>query len=269
MGDALGDQLANPGHARDRRLPAAPWRWTDDTEMACSVWHVLDRHGRIDPDALAAGFAGHYDPDRGYGAGIDAMMRDVRRGANLRELATQTFGGTGSWGNGGAMRVAPLGAWFAGDPARAAQEAAESARVTHTHPEGVAGAVATAVAAALAPTAKSPADLLTAVLAHTPPSEVHTGITTATTMLDAPLTEVATVLGTGLRVSAPDTVPLALWIAAHHLTDFEEAVWAAATVADDVDTVCAIVGAIIATRTGEQGIPPAWRSAVEPLPNWL
>jgi ADP-ribosylglycohydrolase len=79
-----------------------PWSWTDDTEMACSVFHVLDRHGRLDPDALAASFVAHYDASRNYGAGVDSMMREVARGGNLRTLAAQTFGGTGSWGNGGA-----------------------------------------------------------------------------------------------------------------------------------------------------------------------
>jgi hypothetical protein len=37
--------------------------------MACSVFAILDRHGRIDQDALAASFAEHHDFDRGYGAG--------------------------------------------------------------------------------------------------------------------------------------------------------------------------------------------------------
>src|SRR5262245_24425657 len=57
--------------------------------------------------------------------------------------------GPGSWGNGAAMRVAPPGAFFAGDPAEAAWQAALSATVTHTHPEAVAGAIAAAHAVPL------------------------------------------------------------------------------------------------------------------------
>ena len=261
VGDALGDQLYLRSNAIARRLPTGPWRWTDDTEMACSVLSVLRTHGRVDPDALAESFVRHYDVDRGYGPGIDAMMVHVRRGANLRELSGEIFGGTGSWGNGGAMRVAPLGAWFAGDLDRAAEEAAVSARVTHTHAEGVAGAVAVAVAAAgadLAETAR-----------HTPPSQVRDGIEQALAMPKADPETAASELGTGGRVSAPDTVPLALWIADRHPNDYEEAVWTAASVAEDVDTVCAIVGGIVAARVGEAGIPAAWRSACEPLPAWV
>ncbi|MFI7679928.1 ADP-ribosylglycohydrolase family protein [Actinophytocola sp. NPDC049390] len=263
VGDALGEGLYLRDNAIHRRLPPAPWRWTDDTEMACSVLHVLRTHGHVDPDALAASFAAHYDVDRGYGTGIDVMMRDVARGANLRELATRTFGGTGSWGNGAAMRVAPLGAWYAGDPARAAAEAAVSAAVTHTHPEGVAGAVAVAVAAAV------PAEHMFAeVLRHTPPGEVRAGIEKAA-VLDATPEDAAAELGAGGRVSAPDTVPLALWVVARHPNDYEEAVWEVAALAEDVDTLCAIVGGVLASRVGLDGIPLPWRQSVEPLPSWV
>jgi ADP-ribosylglycohydrolase len=266
VGDALGSGVADPAA---RSLPPAPWRWTDDTEMACSLVHVLATNGRLDADALAASFVDHHDPDRGYGAGLAAMVRDAgNRQVSLRELAPETFDGAGSWGNGAAMRVAPLGAWFAGDPATAAREAAESARVTHTHPQGVAGAVATAVAASLAASGAPVNELLAAVLEHTPDGPVHDGVEQAAT-LDVSPAEAAGALGAGGRQSAPDTVPLALWIAARHLDDYAEAVWTAAAVADDVDTMCAIVGGIVAARVGSAGVPGQWRDACEPLPSWL
>jgi ADP-ribosylglycohydrolase len=264
VGDALGEQLYLRENAVRRRLPAGQWRWTDDTEMACSVFHVLDTHGHIAPDVLAASFVTRYDVDRGYGTGIDVMMREVARGANLRELATQTFGGTGSWGNGGAMRVAPLGAWCTGDPAEAARQAEVAARVTHTHPEGVAGAIATAVAAAV-----EPARMFDEVLRHTPPGLVHDGVRAASAMRDADPDDAAAALGTGREISAPDTVPLALWVVARHPDDYEEAIWTVAALAEDVDTLCAIVGGIVAARVGVEGIPLAWRQAAEPLPSWV
>ena len=60
----------------------------------------------------------------------------------------------GSWGNGSAMRVAPVGLAFetVGDVLR---EAERSAAVTHDHPEGVKGAQATALAVFLARTGAS------------------------------------------------------------------------------------------------------------------
>jgi ADP-ribosylglycohydrolase len=78
------------------------------------------------------------------------QMQEINAGGKWRDTAANAFGGQGSMGNGGAMRVAPLGAYFGDDLASCAEEARASALVTHTHPEGVAGAIAVAVAAAMA-----------------------------------------------------------------------------------------------------------------------
>jgi ADP-ribosylglycohydrolase len=128
----------------------------------------------------------------------------------------------------------------------------------------VAGAIATAVAAAVPPD-----QLFTEVLAHTPNGQVRDGIRAAATMSDATPAEVAEALGDGRKLSAPDTVPLALWAVARHPNDYEAALTAVAPVAWDVDTVCAIVGGIIAGRVGENGIPARWRESTEPLPSWV
>ncbi|MFE7121432.1 ADP-ribosylglycohydrolase family protein, partial [Streptomyces sp. NPDC057654] len=119
VGDALGSQFfvpANYPSLKRRELPSAPWQWTDDTEMACSVVAVLFVYGRVDQDALARSFAVHHDFDRGYGPAVNRMLRLVREGGDWRELASGLFQGQGSWGNGAAMRIAPLGAWYADDP---------------------------------------------------------------------------------------------------------------------------------------------------------
>ncbi|MDJ1130879.1 ADP-ribosylglycohydrolase family protein [Streptomyces iconiensis] len=153
VGDALGSQFFVPDNhvlLRRRELPSGPWQWTDDTEMACSLFAVLSAHGHADQEALAASFAEHHDSDRGYGPAVNRMLRRIRQeGADWRELAASLFEGQGSWGNGAAMRVAPLGAWFADDAEHAAEQAERSARVTHTHPEAVAGTRAVAAATAL------------------------------------------------------------------------------------------------------------------------
>lgn len=82
-------------------------------------------------------------------------------------------------GNGAAMRVAPLGAWFADDPAEAARQAALSAEVTHPHPEAVAGAIAVAVAAAIAPSQPPPGKFIDEILRLVPPGTVRKGIVDA------------------------------------------------------------------------------------------
>lgn len=266
LGDALGSQFFVPAnrHAFETQtLPPGPWQWTDDTEMAASIYLVLSRHGTIDQDALAASFAERHDFDRGYGPSTGRLLRLIREGGDWRTLAREPFDGAGSWGNGAAMRVAPIGAWFVDDPAEAARQAALSAEVTHPHPEAVAGAIAVAVAAALAPTAPPPGRFIDEILRHVPSGTVRTGITEARHLLTIsdPSTASA-VLGNGRQVAAHDTVPFALWAAARHLGDYERAFWTTAAAGGDVDTTCAIVGGILGTA------PSAWLPDCEPLPSW-
>lgn len=275
VGDALGSQFFVPANyplLGRREPPPGSWQWTDDTEMAGSVLAVLVTHGRIDQDALARSFADHHDFDRGYGPAVNRMLRLVRQGGDWRELAAGLFQGQGSWGNGAAMRIAPLGAWYAGDPEQAAHQAEISAYTTHQHREAVAGAMAVAAAAALAGDpagAGGPEALLDRVIALVPRSAVQAGLRRARDMLDyADAGTVAAVLGCGRRTSAHDTVPFALWAAARHLGAFEEAFWTTAQAGGDVDTNCAIVGGVLAAA--ETGAPPGeWQGRTEPLPDWV
>lgn len=275
VGDALGASFFVPDNLpalKTRSLPPDPWCWTDDTEMACSVYAVLDRYGRVDQDALAHSFAEHHDFDRGYGAGVNRTLRLIRQEAgDWRELAAAAFDGRGSWGNGAAMRVAPLGAFFADDLDRVVREAVASAEITHTHPEGVAGAVAVALAAALsvsAPELRGP-ELLDEIAERTPVGAVRDGIGGALAQLSQPdPLEAAAVLGNGRAISAPDTVPFCLWVVAMYPNDFAEAFWATASVGGDVDTTCAIVGGILGARLGISGIPAEWLAHCEELPQW-
>ncbi|GAA2711728.1 MULTISPECIES: ADP-ribosylglycohydrolase family protein [Streptomyces] len=275
VGDALGSQFfvpANYPHLQRRELPPAPWQWTDDTEMACSVVAVLAAHGRIDQDALARSLAERHDFDRGYGPAINRMLRLIREGGDWRELAAAQFKGQGSWGNGAATRIAPLGAWYAHDPEQATHQAEISAYTTHQHREAVMGAMAVAAAAAIAGSPAggvTPESLLDGVIALVPRSAVQAGLRRARDMLDyADVTTVAAVLGCGRRTSAHDTVPFALWAAARHLDSFEEAFWTTARAGGDVDTTSAIASGVVAAA--ERGAPPAaWLESAEALPDWL
>ncbi|MET7369715.1 ADP-ribosylglycohydrolase family protein [Streptomyces sp. NPDC005566] len=275
VGDALGSQFFVPANyplLKRRALPPGPWQWTDDTEMACSVLAVLAAHQRIDQDALAHSFAEHHDFDRGYGPAVNRLLRLVREGGDWRELASALFQGQGSWGNGSAMRIAPLGAWYADDPEQATHQAEISSYTTHQHREAVVGAMAVAAAASLVASPDgppTPEGLLDGVVALVPRSAVGAGLRRARDMLDyRDAGTVAAVLGNGRRTSAHDTVPFALWSAARSLGDFERAFWVTAQAGGDVDTTCAIVGGVVAA--GEAGRPPAdWLALTEEPPRWL
>lgn len=280
VGDALGERFFSPwvrdACLRERIVPEGTWRWTDDTAMAISIVEVLEQHGNIEQDVLAKWFAARYmdEPNRGYGPAQHDLLRAIHRGADWSIEVTELFRGSGSFGNGGAMRVAPVGAYFADDLSRAATEAAASAEVTHAHPEGKAGAIAVAVAAAWAwqwnQTGRSAptSDLLHAVLEHTPRGKVYQMIELATRIaLDEWEFDAANQLGDGSNVTAMDTVPFCLWVAARHLDDYVEALWTAIRVHGDIDTNCAIIGGIIGLVVGENGIPKDWQRNTERLPS--
>ncbi len=275
-GDAFGerfflhDSVAIPLIAQ-HSLPAPPWMFTDDTLMAISIVAILEEHCAIDQDALATSFARLYDSSRGYGLAMHELLLHIKHGADWREECVKLFDGQGSFGNGSAMRVAPLGAYWAEDLDSVAEEARLSAAVTHTHLEAVAGAIAVALAASLACRHRESKiearAFLQEIRDRTPESFVRRGIQRAIDLpADFSVNDAVKVLGNGSRVSCPDTVPFALWCAATHLDNYEDAIWTTVSGLGDRDTTCAIVGGIVALSAGIDTIPKAWLDSCEPLP---
>ncbi len=278
IGDAIGEMLSyrhsEAPHCIREGLPAGPWFHTDDTEMPLSVVDVIATFGTIDQNALAGRFAWRFerDPDRGYGKMTRIQMREILAGADWRDGAASAFSGQGSLGNGGAMRVTPLGAYFGDDLERAADEGRLSSLVTHTHPEGVAGTIAVAVAAAAAfqfrdlESEERAPRLFEEVLKRTPKSEVREGLSLAARLESGTTANDASrALGNGSLITAPDTVPFAIWCAVHFLDDFVEAISQTISVGGDCDTNAAIVGGIVASCSEIDVIPTEWRESCEAL----
>lgn len=190
VGDAFGELFFWQSAADSSQLPPGPWPWTDDTHMALSIVEVLFEFGCIDQDALARAFAERYgkDPHRGYAGG-------------------------------GAMRAAPIGGFFAGEPDAAAQQAMAAAAITHAHIEGQAGAAAVAAGAAIAAAPDPPhgADYINACLPFVREGLTREALDRTTRLAATDIDAAVQNLGNGRHVSAQDTVPYYLWCAAHHL----------------------------------------------------
>ncbi len=259
-----------------RRLEfmAPTWKWTDDTALALEIVAELRDYGRIEPDSLAVRFCERYlhQPNRGYGGAMHSLLPRLAR-ENWRELAGNLFDGQGSFGNGSAMRVPPLGAYFADDFDLLCEQARLSAIVTHAHPEGVAGAVATALAAGICARLKEenaelePPEFLDEIIARTPESEVKSRLIEARGFDDSTTSEeAAEILGSGHAVACQDTVPFCVWCAATEPRFFSEAMWLTVAGLGDRDTTCAIVGGIVGAKVGTGEIPAEWRARREPLP---
>jgi ADP-ribosylglycohydrolase len=105
-------------------------RFTDDTVLTVAVAHAILTGG--DYASSIRSFARRH-PHAGYGGAFRQWMQ-------LDDAPPY-----GSWGNGSAMRVSPVG-WAFGTVERVLEEARRSASVTHDHPEGVKGAQAVALA---------------------------------------------------------------------------------------------------------------------------
>lgn len=260
--DALIEQRALPG--------GRVWHWTDDTAMAISVVRVLRDYGAIERDVLAHLFAEAYaaDPARGYGGGAHRILGLIGQGIPWDIATRSVFGGEGSMGNGGAMRSAPIGGYFADDLLTAVRMAGLSADPTHAHPDGRAGAIAVAVAAALASSTELRGEaMLDVVLEHTPNGETREGLLRARSLAHiAHPRNAAALLGSGAAVLSSDTVPFALWCASRWIDDLEEALWATVSGLGDRDTTCAIVGGVVALRVGTEGLPTTFRTHREALP---
>lgn len=278
IGDALGGFLEGNHRAKkshivvNRKPPKVEWHFTDDTNMALSIYAILCEYSEINQDALATHFAKYYDPKRGYGAGAGMLLRNIKKGSKWQVIAPMLFNG-GSYGNGGAMRVALVGAYFADDIQAVVHNARLSSEITHAHPEGIAGAIAIAVAAAVATNLKGKSkptrsDFISEILQYIPESDVKTGIEIVQTITNADISEVVELVGNGSYVSAQDTVPFALFCASEWLDNYEEAIWQTMSGGGDVDTTCAMVGGIVACYVGQEGIPSKWINQREKLPQW-
>lgn len=279
VGDAFGEALSyQHSHARDfearRELMPETVRFTDDTAMASGIFECLSLLKTIDQDALAWLFAKNFksEPERGYGKMTRRLLTEISNGGSWRTLSAAAFG-RASYGNGSAMRVAPVGAYFSDDLGRVSTAASESAQVTHFHPEATAGAIAVAIAAAeavnhrnLAPE-EAASQIWQSVIKYTPD-----GITARALRLAHSFdfrtnpSEVAKTVGCGYDVSCQDTVPFAIWNACRCIHDFREALLSTVEVGGDCDTNAAIVCGIVAAYGTTACIPKDWRTARERLP---
>jgi len=134
-GDVIGSVYERQRtKAKDFPLFSPGSRFTDDSVLTCAVADRL-LHGGDYVQVFHEWF--HAYPNAGYGG-------TFIRWALLRQ--DQPYG---SWGNGSAMRVSPVG-WLTTSLDEAVAEAKASAEVTHDHPEGIRGAQAVAACIHLA-----------------------------------------------------------------------------------------------------------------------
>ena len=275
-GDALGKRfegapVVDPA-AVDEWLATPPDTlcWTDDTAMALVLAeHLVSTGGSVDPDRLATEFAAAWaaEPGRGYGTGTAAALHQIRQGAPWSRVAAALFDGHGSLGNGGAMRVAPVGL-VPGRPLTVVAAAARrSAAVTHAHPQAQDGAavqaVAVAIAARTAPDPVDPDALVAQLAVHAHTAEFRTALQRITALLRHGPDPHRVAAEVGNDVTALASVPAALAAYLCHPDDPAAAIRFAINLGGDTDTIAAMAGALSGARLGDGAVPAAWLRRLE------
>jgi ADP-ribosylglycohydrolase len=227
LGAIAGDIIGSVYEARGIKTTQFPlFRWdccfTDDTVLTVAV---------ADSILTGAGYGEklkewyHRYPGRGYGG----KFRQWAASGDMEPY--------GSWGNGSAMRVSPVG--FAFDSLdRVLEEAERSSIVTHDHPDAVLGAQATAAAVFLARTGTSKAEMRGYIQE------------TFGYPLDRTLEEIRP--SYRFDPSCRGTVPEAI-TAFLESEDYEDAVRKAVSLGGDSDTLACITGGIAQAFYG--GVP--------------
>ena len=269
VGDALGLPYEGMSPTRAHKLLGSPERYrfvfargmiSDDTEHTCMVSQSLIESGD-NVEAFTRRFAARL---RWW---ILALPAGVGK-ATARSCIKLWFGvrpsksGVYSAGNGPAMRAAIFGATI-DDVPKLLEYVRASSRLTHTDPKAEFGAVAVALAAR----ESSQHDGVNAerwleLVSQALPSEAADLIE----MLRSAMASVAkrestlsyaNALGLSRGVSGYTyhTVPVAIHCWLSFPDDFKMAAIAAIECGGDADTTAAIVGGIVGTHVGKEGIP--------------
>ncbi len=196
--------------------------FTDDTVLTVATADALMGDGDY---AAAYRFWGDRYPMRGYGPMFHKWLGDPRRGPY------------GSLGNGSAMRVSPIG-WAFETLEEVLAEAERSAAVTHNHPEGIAGAQATAAAVHMARIGATKDEIRNEISGR---FGYNLDRTTASIRPDYQF-----------DVTCRGSVPEAL-IAFLEAEDFEHTIRLAISLGGDADTQAAIAGSVAEAFFG--GVP--------------
>lgn len=268
LGDALGAPFEGAAQVKSRHIEQVldgtdPLRYTDDTHMTIGLADMLIEAGHLDGALLASTWATNYraEPWRGYGPGPGQVFALHEQRIAWDAAAHHLYGGRGSWGNGAAMRVAPVALLAFDDLEVVAQLARQTAVITHTHHLGVEGAVAQAVAIALllqqAPQGELHVErFLETLRAHVGAAQYCHQIDGLPGLLSGePWAREAVVRVLGNGVAAHESVVTALYCFLRHRTDIVACLRFAISLGGDTDTIAAMAGTLAGAHLGMSQIP--------------
>lgn len=277
VGSALGDAIGELAFRyRDKEILCRKLEnlkeltYTDDTAMAIGLAESITKMGYLDQYDLGEKFRSNFnrEPWRGYGPGPPTIFSLVdRTGMSCVEAAQTLFWGQGSFGNGAAMRIAPVGLVFHDDP-ELYERACESAVLTHAHPLGQDGAAVQAKAVALAvnlnPEDPFPRErFLTELIRFVKTDEMKDKMLEVNRLLEGGTSASRAAASLGRAVAVNESQPFALFSFLRHPESFEDCLFCAVLNGGDRDTLGAMACAISGAYLGVDSIPQSWREKLE------
>jgi poly(ADP-ribose) glycohydrolase ARH3 len=273
MGDAVGAGFeGKPATEIEAIEAAADSRelliYTDDTHMMIGVVESLVQQEGFDGEHMARVFIRNYElePWRGYGSGPPSVFRMIKDGEHWDKAAEKLYHG-GSYGNGSAMRIAPIAVFYHDDLSMLREVAYRSSRITHSHFLGQEGAALQAFAVALAVGSEcgesfDQCKFLSRLTELCRQETFKKKLESASLLLEeADRNKI--IAGLGNSVEAFNSVPTAIYSFMTHHDSFEAAVLFAASLGGDTDTLAAMTGAISGAYLGIESIPDKWRTKLE------
>lgn len=244
--------------------------YTDDTEMMIGIAESLIECKGFDGAHMARRFLENYHPERGYGSGTYQALYLLKNGISWQEAGHKVFSG-GSFGNGSAMRIAPVGAFFYDEPQKLRAVAYASSGITHAHPLAQEAAALQAFAVANAIRADPEGEFNTSMFLGDLKSflspqrvEFRWKLEKIGDFLLGPTPSQEVVIEIlGHDSTALNSVPTAIYAFLSHHSDFEAALIYAVNLGGDSDTIGAMTGAISGAFHGQKSIPHRWLSKLE------
>ena len=237
--------------------------------MTIGVAESLVEYGGLNGAHMAQRFVENYEmePWRGYGPGPPHIFRLIKKGYLWNEVASNIYPG-GSFGNGAAMRVAPLGLLFWNRQSELRDAVYESSRITHAHELGMEGAALQAMAVSLALTL-DPANRLDipafikVLLEFTTKDAYRQKIAKFPVLLEYSRDRSKIVQELGHGIEAFNSVPTAIFSFLVHPEDFASTIIYAVSLGGDTDTKASMAGAISGAHLGIDALPVEWLDHLE------
>jgi poly(ADP-ribose) glycohydrolase ARH3 len=273
IGDGLGAGWEGRGMSRSEEIVSLAERleqliYSDDTHMTIGIAESLIESKGFSGEHMAQTFIKNYqaEPWRGYGPGPPRIFRMIKSGEAWHSAASRLYRG-GSFGNGAAMRVSPVGLLYSRNLEKLREIAHQSSYITHSHELGKEGAALQACAVALALNTPSDEDIdkeaFLVKLQNFIRNQLYKEKVAQIRELlgEQDKAKVVAVLGNGIE--APRSVPTAVYCFLRQPQSYKDTVIYAISLGGDTDTIAAMAGAISGAYLGIEAVPLEWRAKLE------